>query len=83
MVQPRYIYSHRGHNNDHDGNGTDVDYEIEGGLYCDRIPVVPDIAMTLLFTHTLLYLIYCDVIHCDTGAQHCDDLMAACLRRNP
>ena len=61
------------------------DYEIEGGLtglYCDRIPVVPARAMTVLFAFKLCCIWYTG-IHRDTGAQHCDDLMAACLRRNP
>ena len=61
------------------------DSEIEGGLtglYCDRIPVVPARAMTVLFALKLCCIWYTG-IHRDTGAQHCDDLMAACLRRNP
>ena len=61
------------------------DSEIEGGLtglYCDRIPVVPARAMTVLFAFKLCCIWYTG-IHRDTGAQHCDDLMAACLRRNP
>ena len=61
------------------------DSEIEGGLtglYCDRIPVVPARAMTVLFALKLCCIWYTGT-HRDTGAQHCDDLMAACLRRNP
>ena len=87
-------FSHYKVNGD-DDNGNDRDYKIEGGLYCDRIPVVPAGAMTVLFTLipslTLwsTMLIYTAMPESytvwDWGPTlwYSDDLMAACLRRNP
>ena len=52
-------YEFDGYYSNDDNNGKDGDYEMEGGLYCDRIPVVPAGAMTVLFTLKLSLTLCC------------------------
>ena len=65
------FHEYHGNHDDDNGNGNDGDYEIEGGLYCDRIPVVPAGAMTVLFTLSLPLCVVSD----NTAMSYCDTVI--------